>query len=219
MSKTAQLLIPLRHDGGPAPPSGAACAAWSHHAAELARPFSALIEEWEESPSVQGIVADGEMVRLLPGVFIPPDLLGSAVDRVIALGCAIGSRLRSHHVVAGASAAWVWLGGRPPSPAELLSSAHRGTVAGTVVRHARVRAGEVETIAGAPVTEPVRTAVDLLRFQRSAEELAMVEHLLETGHVRIEEIRRRLWAMDRYPGVRAAETRLELLLDQGAAAA
>lgn len=219
MSKTAQRLVLLRHDGGPAPPADAACAAWSHHAAELAQPVTALIEDWEESPSVQSMVADGEMERLLPGLFLPPDLLGSAVDRVIALGCALGPRLRSHYIVAGASAAWVCLGGRPPSPAELLSPAHRGTVAGTVVRHTLIRAGEVETIAGAPVTEPVRTAVDLLRFRRSPEQVALVEDLLESGHVRLEAIRRRLWTMHRHPGVRAAEKRLELLLGHRALAA
>lgn len=208
MPTATQHLITVPEHGGPAPPPGAACAAWSFHAAELAADLVGLIQEWAETPTVQVMVADGELARLLPGVFAPPDLLGSPVDRVISLGCAIGPRLRPHHVVAGASAAWISLGGQPPSPAELLSMAHRSTVAGTVIRHAQLHPGDVETIGGAPVTEPARTAVDLLRFDRAPEALDLVGRLFDEGHITAERVRARLAAMHRHPGARAADQRL-----------
>lgn len=212
MPTSMQHLVPVPRHIGPAPPPGAACAAWSFHAAELAVDVAGLIHEWEETPAVAVMVADGELVRLLPGSFVPPDLLSNPVDRVISLGCAIGPRLRAHHVVAGVSAAWVLLGGQPPSPAELLSMAHRSTVAGVVIRHAQLRSGDVEIIGGAPVTEPARTAVDLLRFERDPEALELVCRLVDEGHVTAEGVRMRLAAMRRHPGARAADAMLAQIL-------
>lgn len=212
MPTTTPHLIPVPRQAGPAPPPGAPCAAWSVHAAELAADVAGLVHEWGQTPTAQILEAEGQLVQLLPGIFAPPDLLGSPIDRVISLGCAIGSRLRAHHVVAGASAAWVSLGGSPPAPAELLSMAHRSTVAGAVIRHAQLRAGDVETVGGAPVTVPVRTAVDLLRFERAPEALELVGRLLDEGHVTVERVSARLAAMHRHPGTRAAGARLVRVL-------
>ena len=188
------------------------CAAWSRHAADLAVPLGAELQHWEETPPTRVLVAERKLTRLLPGTYVPPDLLRSAVQRALALGCALGARLQSHHVIAGPSAAWVLLGGEPPTPAELLSPAHRGELAGVVLRTARLRPDEVETIGGAPVTVPSRTATDLLRFTRTSLAAPLLRGLVHGGHVEIEEIRRRLAGMHRHPGVRAARGRLEDLL-------
>ena len=86
--------------------------------------------------------------------------------------------------------------------------AHRSTVAGAVIRHAQLRAGDVETIGGAPVTVPARTAADLLRFERAPDSLDLVGRLLDEGHVTAERVSARLAAMHRHPGSRAAGARL-----------
>lgn len=199
------------------------CVAWSRHAAELAIPIGASLQHWEETPSTQVLVAEGYLARLLPGLFLPPDLLGTAVQRALALGCALGARLQAHHVIAGPSAAWVLLGGAPPAPAELHSPAHRGELAGVVLRTARLRPDEVETIGGTPVTVPVRTAIDLLRFTPAPVAAPMLRGLVASGHVDVDAMRRALRQMHRHPQVRAAGERLESVLgaqeeDRGAAA-
>ncbi|WP_345080630.1 hypothetical protein [Brachybacterium paraconglomeratum] len=188
------------------------CAAWSRHAAELAVPLGAALQRWEETPSTHTLVADGYLARILPGIFLPPDLLRSAVRRALALGCALGAQLQAHHVIAGPSAAWVVLGGPPPPSAELLSPAHRGDQAGVVLRHARLQPDEVETIGGAPVTIPVRTAMDLLRFAPSWVAEPTLRRLVAAGHVQVPQIRQRLHRMYRHPGVHAARERLEQML-------
>src|SRR5699024_2807118 len=143
MPTTSPHLIPVPRHAGPAPPPGAPCTAWSVHAADLAADVAGLVHEWGWTPTAQALEAAGQRGPRLPAVLAPPALPDSPIDRVISLGCASGSRLRPHPVVAGASAAWVNVGGPPPAPAELLSMAHRSTVAGAVIRHAQLRAGDV----------------------------------------------------------------------------
>ncbi|WP_198684088.1 hypothetical protein [Brachybacterium sp. YJGR34] len=195
------------------------CAAWSRHAAELAVPLGAALERWEETPTTRQMVADGLLVRLLPGIHIPPDMLDGAVPRVLALGCALGERLQAHHVVAGPSAAWVILGGTPPSPAELLSPAHRGEIAGVHQRYSRLLPREVETLGGAPVTTPERTAMDLLRFAPDGVARPALHRLVDAGHLAPEAVARRLDGLRRHPGARAARRRLERMLAAPAGAA
>ncbi|APX31603.1 hypothetical protein BH708_01490 [Brachybacterium sp. P6-10-X1] len=175
-------------------------------------PIGAGLQRWEENPSVAAMVRDDLLARVLPGIFLPPDLLRTAVERALALGCALGGQLQSYHVIAGPSAAWVFLGGPPPSPAELLSSAHRGSIIGATVRTARLHPHEVETIGGAPVTSPLRTAVDLLRFCPDHVTVPALRGLLGGGHLTERTIWRQLQAMGRRPGARAARGRWEALL-------
>lgn len=190
----------------------AACAAWSRHAAELAAPIAVLLEHWEENPSADSLVRDGYVHRILPGIFLPPDVLCTAVGRALALGCAIGDRLRSHHVIAGASAAWVFAGGIPPIPATLVSTAHRGDVAGVTISNARLEPDEVETIGGCPITVPGRSAADLLRFARNDEDLYAVARLIHSGHVDERQISTLLRGLDRYPGARTGEAKLRQVM-------
>lgn len=188
------------------------CAAWSRHAAELAVPIGTELQRWEENPSTRVLVAEGYLARLLPERYLPPDLLRTAVQRALALGCALGAQLQSHHVIAGPSAAWVLLGGVPPAPAELLSPAHRGELAGVVLRTARLRPDEVETIGGTPVTLPVRTAIDLLRFSPAPVAIPLLRGLVSSGHLEVDEVRLRLHLMHRHPQVQAARERFESVL-------
>lgn len=204
--------FPLASPLPPDPASIGLCAAWSRHAAELAVPLGASLERWEETPSTHGLVVDGYLHRILPGIFLPPDLLRSAVQRALALGCALGGSLQAHHVIAGPSAAWVVLGGMPPPYAELLSPAHRGGLAGVVLRHSRILPEDIETLGGAPVTVPVRTALDLLRFAPAWIAEPALHRLVDSGHAQVEVIRRRLQQMHRYPGVQDARDRLEQML-------
>lgn len=196
----------------PPPPRTGLCAAWSHHAAELAVPIGAGLQRWEENPSTAAMVREDLLARVLPGVFLPPDLLRTAIERALALGCALDEQLQSYHVIAGPSAAWVLLGGQPPAPAELLSSAHRGSIIGATVRTARLHPHEVETIGGAPVTSPVRTAVDLLRFGPDHVADPALRGLLGSGHLTERAMHRQLQVMARLPGARAARARWEVLL-------
>lgn len=161
----------------------APCAAWSHHAAELAAPLIGELQEWPESPTMDSLVADGYLQRLVPGMFAPPDVLDTALRRALLLGAAIGRELRRHHVIAGVSAVWVLRGGNAPAPAELLTAAHRSPLAGVQVRHANLSPGDVETLGGAPLTSPVRTALDLLRFAGADTAVHAVRGLLADGHV------------------------------------
>ena len=197
---------------GPALTPIGLCAVWSHHAAELSVPLGAALQRWKDTPATAGLVADGYLARILPGRYLPPDLLTSAVHRALALGCALGAQLQAHHVIAGPSAAWVVLGGSPPGTAELISSAHRGDVAGVVLRHSRLQSDEVETVGGAPVTNPVRTAMDLLRFCPPMIAEPALRQLVGDGYADVEEIRDRLHRMHRHPGVHAARERLDRLL-------
>src|SRR5699024_5033900 len=154
-------------------------------AAELAVPLGTALQRWEETPPTRVLVAEGYLARLLPRRYLPPDLLRTAAQRALALGCALGAPLQSHHLIAGPSAAWVRLRGGPPAPAEPLSSAHRGDGAGVVIRTARLGTEEVETSGGSPVTVPVRTATDLLRFTPAPVAAPLVRGLVDSGHVEV----------------------------------
>ena len=191
------------------------CAAWSHHAAELALALGGDLQRWEETPTTAAMVGRGELARLRPGIFLPPDLLDSAVRRALAVGCALGEHLQPHHVIAGPTAAWVHLGGIPPAPLELLSPSHRGVLAGVVQRHARLAPGEIDTLGGAPVTTPRRTAVDLLRFSPEETARPLLRGLERAGLVEAEEVRAHLHRLHRHPGVQAARERLARILGPG----
>lgn len=189
----------------------AACAAWSRHAAELAQPVAAAVYPAAESPSTAVLVAEGLLVRLLPGIYLPPDLLDSAVGRALAIGCALGEHLRRDHVLAGASAAWVVLGGPPPAGVELFSTAHRATIPGVTVRSSRLGAEEVETRGGVPMTVPARTGADLLRSDPDRDRLALVAELVRSGHTDLRGIAERLGRLPRHPRAPGARRCLRTL--------
>lgn len=158
------------------------CLAWSQHAAELAESLVEDIVRWPDSPTTDALIADGLLTRIMPEVLLPPDRLGTAVSRVLALGCAIGPALRAEHVIAGVSAAWVHAGGPPPPRPVLVSSSHRAVIGGVRVRSVALEPGDVETLGGAPVTTPQRTVLDLVREDGDRSRQAL-DLLLRSGHV------------------------------------
>lgn len=191
--------------------AAAACAAWSRHAADLAAGVAGQIQPWPESPATRSMVLRGELLRLRAGMYVPPGACASAVDRAVAVGCAVGPALRSHQVIAGTSAAWVLLGGIPPDPMELISPSHRTVIAGVVVRQSVLAPQDVEMIGGAPITVPARTAVDLLRLHARHVAVTAVEDLVASGHLDLREVRRRLDRLHGAPFARRAQELLDRL--------
>ncbi|MFC0675387.1 hypothetical protein [Brachybacterium hainanense] len=188
----------------PAAQAGAPCVAWSQHAADLAAAMAPQLEGWPETPATQALVLDGELLPMRAGRYLPAVDARSCVDRAIAVGCAVGEHLRSHQVIAGATAAWVLLGGRPPEVLELISPSHRTIIAGVEVHQAEIRPGDVVVLGGAPITAPGRIATDLLRMHPEHTACRIVEELLETGHLGMQEVARRLDLLFGAPHTRRA---------------
>lgn len=168
---------------------GGPLAVWSPQAADLARELSPRLQRWAENPSTDSMVHDGALQRIAPGLFLDGNAKPGLVDRALLVGCAVGPALRSHHVVAGASAFWVHTGQRTEQGPELMSRSHRTVIAGVRILHARFRPADLERIGGVPVTVPARTALDLLRFTAAPLALPMVQILLDQGHCELEQIR------------------------------
>lgn len=191
------------------------CAAWSQHAADLAAGLWEHMELWEDTPSTAGMVREGTLARLAPGMYLPPDLLSSSVLRAVAVGCALGRSLRPDHVIAGASAAWVLLGGAPPQQIELIGASHRAVVPGAQVRTAALPAEHLETLGGAPITSPERTVADLLRLDAAAGtesvRFALALEVVAAGHAEPAAVRRCLWALRGHPRSARAEAAWHLL--------
>ncbi|PWH05883.1 hypothetical protein DEO23_11860 [Brachybacterium endophyticum] len=192
-------------------PAPAPCSAWSLQAADLA---AALVEEiacWPDVPSHDHCVKDGSLVRIGPGRLVPRDHVSRPGDRALLVGCAIGARLRPHHVLAGRSALWVHIGTEFPDPIDLMTSSHRSALpAGTRVRNARFTPCDVEQISGAPVTTPARTAADLLRFE-GAGAAAAAGTLVQVGLCTSEQIETHLRAAGGHRGTRRGLGLLETI--------
>src|SRR3954454_6159811 len=62
--------------------------------------------------------------------------------------------------------------------------------AGLAVRHETLDPSDIADVGGMPVTTPVRTAFDCLRWLRVAEGLVVADALMHTEHVMLEELQR-----------------------------
>ncbi len=181
-----------------------ACAVWSGHSMTLAEPIAAELVHWPDTPTTAMMVRDGLLVPLMPEIYIPPDTVPTATARVLALGCALGSRLRADHIVVGPSAAWVHSGKYQPTIPVLSSTSHRAVISGVMTRHLSLVSGDVETLGGAPVTTPVRTAVDLLRDRRDPIASARVIAMVDSGHLDLRAVPATLDRFWGQPGTRRA---------------
>lgn len=199
----------------PAPARFVPCRAWSRHAEDLAARTQADLDLFDDSPATHSQMRDGLVVRLRTGMYAPLAALGSMPDRAVALGCALGPDLRADLVIAGASAAWVCLGGAPPRLLGLISLGRPASLAGVHMRQAVLDPGEVEAHGGCPVTVPGRTALDLLRFAAPRDEgeaVDAIRRLLRSGHVTEAEVSARLARAAGLPHLRRAQARWETVL-------
>lgn len=194
-------------------------AVWSVHAADLARDVQDQLQCWPDTPTTRSLVADGLLTPVRPGVYLPGGHRLSMPDRAVAIGCALGPELRGHHVIAGTSAAWVLLGGSLPRPLDLLTTSRPHRIAGVRVRQGTVDRVGVESIGGAPITVPARTAVDLLRFTPEHRAVQLVAALVDSGHCREREVEDRIAALDAHPYARRARDLWHGLLRKGRARA
>ncbi|GAB2550472.1 hypothetical protein [Brachybacterium huguangmaarense] len=215
MSRATVLLEPLAVDGSDAdatPP----CRAWSAHAEHLALAIAPDIALWPDTPTTRSVAADGSLVLLRPGVRVPRVWTAVPADRAVSIGCALGDDLRVSDVIAGASAAWVWVGGAAPLPLDLITLARPRTLAGVSIRQAPLARTDVEAVGGCPVTVPDRTAVDLLRFEDDERRTAwLVRALVDSGHATAEAIDGRLARLDGRPHARSARERWERISGRG----
>lgn len=195
-------------------PSEHPCRVWSAHAEDLALGIAAELSRWPDSP-VQRILAQrGELVRVHEGFFLPLDWLGTMAGRAVAIGCVLADELRGAFVLAGPTAAWVAAGGAAPDDISLLSTARPSRLAGVQVREVPLRCGDVESIGGCPVTTPLRSATDCLRFEPSdAQAVASTRSLLAAGLVTERELDDRLDLLATMPHVRRARERRDIVLE------
>lgn len=192
----------------PAPPRASGCGAWSAHAGDLARRIAGELAAYPDGPSTRSCARHDGLVPLRDGVWAHPASLLTMPDRAVAIGCALGADLSADLVVAGLSAAWVLTGVAPPPLLELVTTARPRALAGTRIRQVEVSPAEVEAIGGCPVTIPVRTAIDVLRFAADdALALRAVEALLRSGHADPRAIDRRLASCAALPHLRRARAR------------
>lgn len=211
--------------GGPAGPSpaisaeespslpwaDAPCAAWSQQAAELAVPLEQEVARWPATLSHYDDVRTGALVPVGKGRLVPFYHAEHASDRALLVGCAVGARLRSDHVIALWSAHWVHTGAAFPDPIDLMTLSHRSVIPGVRVHHSVVVLSDIEQIAGTPVTTPAKTGADLLRSDGEAA-LEGVEVLVRTGLCTGEQIGERLAAARGGSGSRIARRLLEQIV-------
>lgn len=107
------------------------------------------------------LTLDGLLTRLSETTWVRTGAVLGPEERMSALAAQLPARL----VVSHATAWWVHVGlGRAPSPLTLTTHPRRRVLetTGLVVHELSLARGDWETIAGHPVTTPVRTLYDLL---------------------------------------------------------
>lgn len=197
----------------PPPVTGHPCRRWSLHAAELAQCVQPVLQHWPDTPATACLVAEGLLRPLGRGLHLGPREHLSLPERAVAIGCALGRSLRASQVIAGPSAAWVLTGGDPPrAPLTLITAVRPVALADVLLRQVPLRAADVESIGGCPVTVPARTVVDVLRFEDSGSGRRLAAGILATGHVSEAEVEAALRRAHGLPHVRTATTRWMRLL-------
>jgi hypothetical protein len=151
---------------------------------------------------------DGELFSLGHG-FVSPDTPTTAAMRAASLS----SQMPARTTIGGRSAAWVWGWIRQPGPltlcvsttARIASSARRKLA----IREVVIDADEIVNLDGQAITSPVRTLVDLARFDDGDDAVSVLAHGLTASGISLETA---LTALDRRPaaaGRRRARVRLQ----------
>lgn len=158
-------------------------------AALLSAPFTLAMaaDRGITRSAVRRRLADGDLRRVTHGVYI-----GAHVPDTIALRAAATVLAVGHGAVAcGRTAAWLW--GVPTGPA---AAARRRPVEiavppgvavprrrGCLARSMAWGLDEVARVAGTPVTNPLRTAVDIARHDDHATAVTVLDGMLHRGHL------------------------------------
>jgi hypothetical protein len=130
--------------------------------------------------------------------------------RAAAVAALAGAALTGGAAVGFRTAAWVHIGGAEPPVLEVASplGSHRAVRGGVRLRQVALPAGDVERVAGVPVTTPPRTAADLARDLPAAEALPWLDRLRDGAGVTPAAVVRQLDAM---PAARRVTTARRLV--------
>lgn len=116
---------------------------------------------------LRAALLDGELFALGSG-YCPVDEIAGRVHRALTLTASMPPKL----IAERRTAAWI-LGAQesPPSPLELCAAISERSnptyLRDTVVREVVIEEGELMTIGGLRLTTPLRTALDLARFEQA----------------------------------------------------
>jgi hypothetical protein len=157
-------------------------------------------------PSLERMRADGLLVHLGAGIYLPADATCTTASRAEAFATVVPPWA----VLAMEAAAWVHGGPRPTPPFALLTSATTGSRTapeGTRLSVTPLPQADVVQVNGLRLTAPLRTAVDLARAGSGPTARAAFRWLLDQ-HVKPAELRAVLAEQARYPGNRLARERL-----------
>lgn len=134
---------------------------------------------------------DRVLRRMLQGVYASTHLDNDLSVRAAAVALV----LPRGAVICRRSAAWLRgvdlrCPGEPPLPVEVLVDTKTDPPrrSGVLGYRSIVPDGDVEMVAGLPVTTGVRTAADLARYRPRTEAVVAVDALVHAGHCRLEEV-------------------------------
>ncbi|MFL6060377.1 MAG: type IV toxin-antitoxin system AbiEi family antitoxin domain-containing protein [Marmoricola sp.] len=143
----------------------------------LAHPFTPAIAARAGTgrAELDRLVREGDVVRLLRGVYLGSGVTLTTPVRARAVGLRVGGR----RVVARRTAAWVHgagrVGGTPTVPVDSYGPRSRSRAGPPL------GPGDVVVVAGLRCTSPVRTALDLARTLAPERALPLVDGLLRAG--------------------------------------
>lgn len=164
-------------------------------------------------PELSAARLDG-LVFEVADAYMPADLPEDAAARVAALSPVLAPGFAA----SGPSAAWIHgTGDRAPIRHHIqrMSPQRRRIVSlrNVLVHESRLASEDVQMIAAAPVTTPLRTMVDLaIRAGRDAECASWLRDFAVSRHDLVRPALDHIAARQRMPGKRAAVTALDLLL-------
>lgn len=153
-------------------------------------------------------VSAGDLVKVFDRVYQDARADDTRTSRIAAARLAVPA----HAVISDETAAWIWgIDAHKPSDRHRLAprwvvphGRGRTRLDGIDCRQALLDDSEIVEVEGVPVTNPVRTAADLLRKQYRPHALASADALARIGAVRPMDVRAYLAELKGYRGIRQA---------------